>query len=475
MFFNSLAFVCFLPLFLLLFFSTRGVARLLVSLAGSYVFYGWWDVRFLALIVASTLIDYVIGKKLESTEEEKARKALLFTSLASNLGMLGVFKYFNFFRDSLVAACQSVGVELSAPTFDILVPVGISFYTFQTLSYTIDIYRRRLKAESSLLKFAVFVAFFPQLVAGPIVRASNFLPQLSRDRPLLWRNFVAGSTQVMCGFVKKCVIADSLAPFVDVVFDAPESRTTITVVLAVVFYAFQIYCDFSGYSDIAIGIAKIMGYHFPMNFRRPYFATDFSDFWQRWHISLSSWLRDYLYIPLGGNRKGPRRTQINLMLTMLIGGLWHGASWTFVVWGGLHGIYLVVQRLLSSWLDRFNLGTLRKSFPYKLLCGFGVFAAVCLTYIFFRSQDFQTAQGVLARVFAFDGLSPGAIQNKVIALKGIVLIAALIAADVASGWLRVRARCLVSPLFFVAFFCTMGWVLAWLGTFGSSAFIYFQF
>ena len=475
MYFNSLAFVAFLPIFLACFFIARGRGRLLVSLVGSYVFYGWWDVRFLLLIVLSTLIDYFVGRAMASAEDVRLRKRLLITSLISNLGMLFVFKYFNFFRDSLVEACNSIGYQVSGPTIDIIVPVGISFYTFQTLSYTIDIYRRRLEAEPSLLKFAVFVSFFPQLVAGPIVRASDFLPQLSRDMPLRYRNVVAGSTQILAGFVKKVVIADSLAPFVDVAFANPETKTSITLILGVIFYAFQIYGDFSGYSDIAIGLAKTMGYHFPKNFRRPYFADSFSDFWQRWHISLSSWLRDYLYIPLGGNRKGTTRTYINLMLTMLIGGLWHGAAWKFVIWGALHGGYLVLQRLASNAFSFLGLDAWTKHWYVRLASGIFVFGSVCLAWIFFRASDFDAAVSVIRRIGAMDGVGPGSIQNQIVAVKGITLISVLIAFDSISGWLRPRARCLASPLFCLIYFCFMGWVIAWLGIFGSSPFIYFQF
>lgn len=475
MFFNSLTFFAFLPFFLTCFFLTRGRLRLLVCLIGSYVFYGWWDYRFLSLIIVSTLIDFLVGKAIAKSESPKLRWRLLITSLISNLGMLFVFKYFNFFRDSLVEACLSVGYDVSAPTLDIILPVGISFYTFQTLSYTIDIYRRRLEPEPNLLNFAVFVSFFPQLVAGPIVRASDFLPQLRRDRPLRYGNVVVGVTQILAGFVKKCVIADSLAPYVEAAFANPESRTTATLVVAVIMYAFQIYGDFAGYSDIAIGLARVMGFHFPENFLRPYFADSFSDFWQRWHISLSSWLRDYLYIPLGGNRKGKARTYINLMLTMLIGGLWHGAAWKFLMWGALHGGYLVLQRLTSKLLVTINAAWITRTWFGRLASGLIVFAFVCVAWVFFRANDYTSAMAILHRIASFDGIGVGAIQNKIVAAKGLTLIGALVVCDALSGWLRVRARCLTSHWFFAAYVCTMGWLIAWLGTFGSSPFIYFQF
>lgn len=477
MFFNSLPFLVFLPVFLVCFFSTGGRLRLGVCLLGSYVFYGWWDVRFLSLIVVSTLIDFYIGGKLAVVENERLRKRLLLLSLVSNLGLLFTFKYFNFFIGSLIEATESVGIELDWPTVNIILPVGISFFTFQTLSYTIDVYRRRLNYEASLLKFAVFVAFFPQLVAGPIVRACDFLPQLSRDSRFTWRNFTIGCSQIVSGFFKKCVIADSLAPYVDVVFASTDTQSSPTVLLGILFYAFQIYCDFAGYSDIAIGLARVMGFHFLENFRRPYFASSFSDFWQRWHISLSSWLRDYLYIPLGGNRMGPRRTHINLMLTMLIGGLWHGAAWTFVGWGFLHGFYLIAQRLLFKipslmqiatsphWPGRFS----------RFLSGVFVFLAVCVAWVFFRATSFENAIAIFDRLFEFDQFRLSGVQNKIIAAKGFALIIVLVFFEVLASQIRVKARLVISPTFMVVYFCTLLLGIAWLGNFDSAAFIYFQF
>ena len=479
MYFNSIAFLVFFPVFLVCFFAARGRVRLGVSLVGSYIFYGWWDVRFLSLIVASTLIDFYVGRRLDATDDLLQRKRLVAISLISNLGMLFSFKYFNFFRDSLVDAFSSVGITLDWPTVNIIVPVGISFYTFQTLSYTIDIYRRSLSHEPSLLRFAVYVSFFPQLVAGPIVRASNFLPQLSRDTSLSWRNFVVGSSQITAGFFKKCVIADSVAPYVDAVFASPETQSSATVVVGVLFYAFQIYCDFSGYSDIAIGLARVLGYRFPQNFRRPYFATSFSDFWQRWHISLSSWLRDYLYISLGGNRRGVGRTYVNLMLTMLLGGLWHGAAWTFVVWGLLHGFYLVVQRLIVGPRQRAMKSGDNRSravlWAKKLLCGVVVFMLVCIAWVFFRASDFQNAALIFERIAALDRLSPQGIQNKIIAAKGISLIGLLVVCDALALHIRVKARVVTNTPFLILYFCVMLWGIAWLGTFDNAAFIYFQF
>lgn len=320
MLFNSLIFWAFIPVFFAAYFASREAGRLWVCLIGSYIFYGWWDWRFLGLIGFLTMSNYWYGLKIAEHGDHAGRKHYVTASVITSLGVLGFFKYFNFFTDSLSTAFAGVGLNYNPGTMDIILPVGISFYTFQTMSYTIDLYRKHVAVEHSLLKFAVFVSFFPQLVAGPIVRASEFLPQLQKDRPFNWDRMISGLCLVAWGFVLKSAMADSLAPVVDNRFATPEAMSSISLVVGVVFYAFQIYGDFAGYSLIAIGFARMLGFDFRRNFNKPYFATSFSNFWQRWHISLSSWLRDYLYIPLGGNRNGARRTYINLMLTMLLGG-----------------------------------------------------------------------------------------------------------------------------------------------------------
>ena len=292
--------MCLCPCTLLL----KGKARLLLCLTGSYFFYGWWDWRFLGLIVISTLVDYTVGLFLERTREQKSRTQLLVLSMVVNLGFLAFFKYFNFFIESFAEMLVSTGLNPSISTLNIVLPVGISFYTFQSMSYTIDVYYRKIQVEPNFIRFATFISFFPQLVAGPIVRASDFLPQFQTDKKFEWDRFNAGVSQVLWGFFKKVAVADSLAPFVDQCFADPGAYSSIHLTIGVIFYSFQIYCDFSGYSDIAIGLARILGFDFPRNFRTPYFSKNFSEFWTRWHISLSSWLRDYLYIPLGGNRGG---------------------------------------------------------------------------------------------------------------------------------------------------------------------------
>lgn len=476
MVFNSLPFLVFLPLFLIAYFATRGTVRLWICLIGSYLFYGWWDWRFLGLIGLSTLIDYFIGLRLGGETDEGKRRTLLILSLVANLGMLGLFKYFHFFADSLVAAAASLGVELSPTTINIILPVGISFFTFQTMSYSIDVYRRRCEVEPSLLRFATFVAFFPQLVAGPIVRASTMLPQLRTDQRFCWERVLDGAILVAWGFVLKSVFADSLALTVDSRFANPLLNNGLSNLIGIVFYAFQIYCDFNGYSMIAIGIGKILGFDFGMNFRRPYFANSFSEFWQRWHISLSSWLRDYLYIPLGGNRRGSTRTLINLLITMLLGGLWHGAAWRFVVWGGLHGLYLVGQRLISARMARTpGLQSFASSLMFRLVSIATVFLLTCIAWVFFRAESFGDAITMLRSVANLSDYDAGAVGQKFHILKGAMMIAILIAVEfTAEVWSTERLLKGNRVLYCVAM-ALMIWSLALFGTYSSQSFIYFQF
>ena len=475
MIFNSLTFLVFIAIFIPVYFSLKGRVRLLWALSGSYFFYGWWDWRFLTLIAISTMVDFYLGAQMEKEEVEKRRKRLLVMSMVLNLGILGFFKYFNFFTDSFIAMLQGFGLQPSLHTLKIILPVGISFYTFQSMSYTIDIFRRQLKPEPDFVKFATFVAFWPQLVAGPIVRASDFLPQFQKDHDFEWERFTRGTAQVLWGFFKKVAVADSLAPIVDQCWAEPMSFTSINLWVAVVFYSFQIYCDFSGYSDIAIGFARVLGFDFPENFRTPYFSQNFSEFWRRWHISLSSWLRDYLYISLGGNRHGKFNTYKNNMLTMLLGGLWHGANWTFVFWGFLHGLYLIVQRFLGK-----PFGNLMRAlyFPNALKVGVNiiiVYFFTCLAWIFFRSPNFGIAADVIANMISFEGFNFVSLMNKFLVAKGILLIGFLLMVEISDlefNWGGVVMR---NPAFRVVSFAVLLWMIAFFGTFGSNAFIYFQF
>lgn len=404
MVFNSLTFALFFGVVYGLYLLTLPRLRWqnLMLLVASYLFYGWWDYRFLGLIWLSTLVDYVCGWLLDrrhgpTTEGQessplyspRSRKWILAASVLTNLGILGFFKYYDFFISSFVEAAGTLGFHPHPPILHVVLPVGISFYTFQSLSYTIDVYRGRLPATRSLLDFALYVAFFPQLVAGPIVRAVDFLPQLQRHRTLKLEQIYEGSWLILWGLFKKVVLADSLCRLVDPVFNASHTHYDgQSILIAVYAFAIQIYCDFSGYTDIARGCAKLMGFEFNLNFNLPYMACNPREFWQRWHISLSSWLRDYLYIPLGGNRRGRIRTCINLMITMLLGGLWHGAAWTYVVWGAYHGGLLMAHRLLEPLLNRW-----RRIWPawskgaVKMATIAIFFHFTCLGWLIFRAES----------------------------------------------------------------------------------------
>lgn len=523
MIFNSLPFLVFITVFLPLYFALRGRARLLLCLAASYFFYGWWDWRFLSLIVTSTLLDYYIGLRLDNTAQPDKRKQLLVASMVVNLGFLAFFKYFNFFIDSFSEAMQTLGVSPGFNTLYIILPVGISFYTFQSMSYTIDVYYKKIKVERDFIRFATFISFFPQLVAGPIVRASEFLPQFQKDRKFEWDRVTTGLGQILWGFFKKVAVADSLAPFVDQCFAAPDSFSSLHLLLGVIFYSFQIYCDFSGYSDIAIGLARIMGFDFPDNFRTPYFSKNFSEFWTRWHISLSSWLRDYLYIPLGGNRGGNwvsvlivsvfyvlavavtgwwwllgvyavssiltytymRASQnnsknafnyMNLMNTMLLGGLWHGASWAFVFWGFLHGAYLVVQRLIGPYFGRLLDFVRTPAFAKAGINMILVYFFTCLAWIYFRAPDFDVANYLIERIASLENFTPGSIVNKFVAIKGLLVIAILLSVEIFNNNIQNISNLVKSrPVFRVVSFAAVLWLIAFFGSFDANSFIYFQF
>jgi alginate O-acetyltransferase complex protein AlgI len=347
MIFSSLSFFIFFSIVLMLmaltkirFFSNRRI-RHGILLVASYIFYGWWDWRFCFLMFILTLVAYMAALWISGQPE---KKVYIIIGVAVPLVILSVFKYFNFF----ISSFMKVWGITRGNALNIILPVGISFYTFQSLSYTIDVYRKKIQAEKDFSKLALYIAFFPQLVAGPIVRASDFLPQLKEDRSISMNNFMIGIQIFMFGLFKKAVIADWLSVFVDDVFRTPMAFHAVSLILAIIAYSIQIYFDFSGYSDMAIGCAKCLGYDFERNFNLPYISRNITEFWRRWHISLSSWLKEYLYIPLGGNRKGTVRIYINNMLTMLLGGLWHGANWTFVIWGGIHGIALCVHKMYKK-------------------------------------------------------------------------------------------------------------------------------
>jgi alginate O-acetyltransferase complex protein AlgI len=393
MLFPTITFALFLTLVLAVHtvLLSRPKAWKFAMLTASYVFYGWWDWRFLSLIWLSTVVDYLTGRAIYATEDQQRRRLWLWCSLTTNLGILGFFKYANFFVDQFIELFGSLGIDASAGSLRIILPVGISFYTFQTMSYSIDIYRRILKPTDQLLDFALFVGFFPQLVAGPIVRARDFLAQLATDdrRPI---DSGLAIRLILGGLFKKMVLADVLgAELVDGIFANPDSATGPETLLAIYGYALQIYGDFSGYSDIAIGVALLLGFRFPANFNQPYRALSLRDFWRRWHISLSSWLRDYLYIGLGGSRRGRARTMRNLLATMVLGGLWHGAGWTFVLWGLLHGVGLVVERIIWPESDPTTASRFSGSRVGRTIRGLITFHIVCAAWVLFRSVNLDRA------------------------------------------------------------------------------------
>ena len=387
MLFNSLTFLIFLGVVLAFYYRLPFKAQNWFLLAASYVFYGWWDVRFLGLLLFTSFFDYGCALWIENQPDRVKRKWLLGFSMALNLGVLCVFKYFNFFADTLALALGSLGVQASLPTLQVILPVGISFYTFLSMSYTIDVYRGELKATRDPVAFLLFVAFFPHLVAGPIVRASDLVPQCAAPRTVKRDEVINGLWLILLGYVKKVVIADRLAKVAAHSFalDGSVPFTDANAWLGLYAFAFQIYGDFSGYSDIARGLSKLMGFELPVNFRAPYLVTNPPEFWKHWHITLSTWLRDYLYIPLGGNRKGPARTYANLTITMLLGGLWHGAGIAYLIWGAYHGLLLVVHRLWTSWRGGVSSEGARPHLVLRMLLVIFFFHVTCIGWLFFRA------------------------------------------------------------------------------------------
>lgn len=393
MLFNSLEFLVFLPIVIAIYYSLSHRKQNAFLVLASCFFYASWDWRFLLPLLFSTTIDYFcanrIGALVDAGAPLRERKKFLYISLVTNLGLLAFFKYFNFFIDSFHDLFMAFGFDLPKPTLRVILPIGISFYTFQALSYTIDVYRGKLHTTKSFWDFFLAVLFFPHLVAGPIQRASTLIAQVVTPRKTTRDQVIDGLHLIMWGFFKKIYIADRLAPIVNQIFESPTATGGETVV-AVVAFAFQIYCDFSGYTDIARGVAKLMGFEFMLNFNLPYFATNPPDFWRRWHISLSSWLRDYLYIALGGNRDGIYRTYRNLMLTMVLGGLWHGAAWNFVIWGFFHGAILVLHRLTLPILEPVTkIATGVWHLPWLSLRIAGMFMLTCYGWLLFRATSLE--------------------------------------------------------------------------------------
>ena len=405
MLFNSIAYLLFIPtVFLLYWFVFQKNLRVqnLVLLISSYVFYGWWDYRFLSLIFLSTIVDYFVGLKIHNGKDKKTKKSYLWISVFFNLGLLGFFKYFNFFIDSLSELFSFFGLSNNYSTLQIILPVGISFYTFQTMSYTLDIYYGKLKPTKDFITFATFVSFFPQLVAGPIERARNLLPQINTKRSFKYMQGIEGLRLILWGLYKKVVIADSLGLHVNMIFDDYPSYNGGVLCIGLIYFSFQIYCDFSGYSDIAIGTAKLLGLELMSNFKFPYFAKSLPEFWKRWHISLSTWFRDYLYIPLGGSKKGKIITIKNLFIVFIISGMWHGASWTFIIWGLVHVIFYIPSTIKPG--NHFYEKGLKdnKSFLKSLKRIFQAgktYLFTTLSWVFFRSENITDALGYLMNTF----------------------------------------------------------------------------
>lgn len=404
MLFNSIDFAVFLPvIFILYWFVTSKSLRLQNTLLflASYVFYGWWDYRFLSLILISTVVDYTIGLKIEKTEKKLKRKTLLFLSILVNIGFLGFFKYYNFFLDNFITAFSLFGKPINPSGLNIILPVGISFYTFQTMSYTIDIYNKKLKPTKDFLVFGTFVSFFPQLVAGPIERASNLLPQFFIKRKFSYSKSINGLHQIAWGFFKKIVIADNCAVLANEIFGNYESYNGISLILGALFFTFQIYCDFSGYSDIAIGTSRLFGFNLMKNFAFPYFSRDIAEFWRRWHISLSTWFRDYLYIPLGGSRGNKTKQIRNIFIIFLVSGFWHGANWTFIVWGFLNALFFLPLLLLKTnrkYTNNVAEGKLLPSIK-ELILMLKTFTLTVFAWIFFRSENVSHAFSYIVAIF----------------------------------------------------------------------------
>ena len=451
MLFNTLEFWCFFVVVSGLFYGLPRRCSRYVLLASSYFFYMWWNPWLVSLIVFSTSLDYVVGRRIAATEESGARKRLLSLSLVANLGLLAFFKYYNFFVESM-ARLLTLGSDSLA--LKIILPVGISFYTFQSMSYTIDIYRRRLEPARSFWDFALFVSCFPQLVAGPIVRASAFLPQLEEWSSPKPRQVLEGVHLALLGMVKKVVFADQFALVADQYFANPaQSPGLLSAWTGVLAFSLQIFFDFSGYTDIARGCGKLLGFEFPLNFRRPYLATSITEFWRRWHISLSTWLRDYLYIPLGGSRDGVLRTYRNLFVTMLLGGLWHGASWNFVVWGGFHGVSLAIERMLETVLPAHVRGFLGGTSWCRLLGVCLTFLLVSVSWVFFRSTSLAHSVGIISHLFSgalgeslWNSLHVGLFVAAAIFMVLEERISLLSRLAVSSAWLRI-------PYYVVLLFC----------------------
>jgi D-alanyl-lipoteichoic acid acyltransferase DltB (MBOAT superfamily) len=470
MFFDSPVYVIFLAIIVVVYWRLPRTGQNIFLLCASYFFYGWWDWRFLLLMIASTSVDYLIAKKLPCVTDSTRRLLLLVLSILINFSILGFFKYFNFFTASFVSLLTSIGIHgIPVSVLRIILPPGISFYTFQEVAYTVDVYKGKLRPAQSFVDYALFISLFPHLIAGPIQQPGHLLPQVQRDRVLDSNKFFDGLLLILFGLFQKCIIADNCALIANAAFDGRFGQTTAPVVLLGAYaFAWQIYGDFAGYSNIARGSAQLLGFHFMVNFRQPYLASSLQDFWRRWHISLSSWLRDYLYIPLGGNRKGEGRTYGNLLTTMLLGGLWHGANWTFVVWGAIHGGGLALERVFGLKIEDSATRTgLGRWIKVVLLFNF-----ICLTWIFFRATSLSAAVELLKGLgrFSWDANYSTALRFLAIFAGTMFLIdLRMELADEEYPFQK------ISPLVRVGVGAAALLAIAMFGANQTSAFIYFQF
>jgi alginate O-acetyltransferase complex protein AlgI len=479
MLFNSLEFLVFFPIVVALYFALPYRFRWILLLLASYYFYMCWNYKYVVLIVVSTVVDYTTGILLYRSERKTLRKLLLLMSLITNLGLLFFFKYFNFFGGAVNEVFQKFNIFVDIPAYNVLLPVGISFYTFQTLSYTIDIYKRKQTPEYHFGRFALFVSFFPQLVAGPIERSVNLLPQFREKYDFDYERVKNGLLLMGWGFFKKIVIADRLAEYVNMVYNNPTDFSGIPNIIATFFFSFQIYCDFSGYSDIAIGAAMVMGYRLMTNFKRPYFAASIREFWQRWHISLSTWFRDYVYISLGGNRVVKWRWYYNLFITFLVSGLWHGANWTFVIWGAIHGFYMVFAIWTFKHRESFNkmIGLTRFPNLYKLAQVLVTFVLVYISWIFFRANNVGEALYILKNHFIFNSeQAVNLFRVKADFALSFIGIAVLLVLDFLEERYDISLRLKALPRFpkwalLALFLCVIFLFAVW----NETDFLYFQF
>jgi alginate O-acetyltransferase complex protein AlgI len=474
MLFNTFEFLIFFFSVLIVFFSVPQKRRWFILLLASYFFYGYWKPSYLILIAGSTIADYLLSNAIGKSKNDRKRKKLLSTSLILNLSLLFAFKYFDFLADSFNEILTTSDNSYKIKLLNLALPVGISFYTFQTMSYTIDVYNRKIKPEKHFGIFALFVSFFPQLVAGPIERASNLLPQFKRDTFIDYNRFASGAQLILWGLLKKALIADRVGLIANEIFNNHEDYQGFTLIIGVICFAFQIYCDFSGYSDIAIGTARVFGYDLMKNFKSPYFASSLTDFWRRWHISLSTWFKDYVYIPIGGNKVLKWRWYFNLWITFLISGIWHGANWTFVLWGAIHGFGLVIENILSY----------KRSDKFLLFKKLWIFSLICLAWIFFRANTISDAFTIIGNILSFDHYNTSQLslyivptsKNAVFSMDFILAYAGIFTLLFTEHQLIVKNRWRLIPkniklvLFSVA---TVAFLL--LGVFDINEFIYFQF